>query len=78
MKVTFSTISGAHLCIRHSKDLKGHDYWGDIYINPDRSPTERKEIKKLVDEMKTKIACDPSVFWKISKMKLVSFEKSDK
>ena len=78
VKVTFSTISGARQCIRQSKDLKGDQDWGDIYINPDRSPTERKEIKKLVAEMKTKIACDPSVFWKISKMKLVSVEKSDK
>ena len=51
---------------------------GDVYINPDLSPTERKEIKKLVAEMKTKIACDPSVSWKISKMKLVSVEKSEK
>ena len=77
VKVTFSTISGARQCIRQSKDLKGDQDWRDIYINPDRSPTERKEIKKLVAEMKTKIACDPSVFWKISKMKLVSVEKSD-
>ena len=51
---------------------------GDVYINPDRSPTERKEIKKLVTEVKTKIAGDPSVSWKISKMKLVAFEKAEK
>ena len=51
---------------------------GDVYINPDRSPTERKKIKKLVAEMKTKIACDPSVSWKISKMKLVAFKKTEK
>ena len=78
VRVTFSSISGARQCIRQSKDLKGDEGWGDVYINPDRSPAERKEIKKLVAEMKTKIASDPSVFWKISKMKLVSFEKTDK
>ena len=76
VRVTFSTFSGAVQCIRQSKDLKGDPDWG-IVINPDRSPTEQNEIKKLVAEMKTKIASDPSVFWKISKMKLVSFEKSD-
>ena len=46
VKVTFSTISGAQQCIRQSKDLKKDEGWEDIYINPDRSPTERKEIKK--------------------------------
>ena len=51
---------------------------GDVYINPDRSPTERKEVKKLLAEMKMKIASDPSVSWRISKMKLVAFEKKEK
>ena len=44
--------------IRQRKDLKGDDDWGNLYINPDCSPTERREIKKLVAEMKTKIASD--------------------
>ena len=51
---------------------------GRLYINPDRSPTERKEVKKLLAEMKIKIASDPSVSWRISKMKLVAFEKKEK
>ena len=78
VKVTFSSISGARQCIRLSKELKGDDAWGDVYINPDRSPTERKEVKKLLAEMKMKIASDPSVSWRISKMKLVAFEKKEK
>ena len=32
VKVTFSSISGARQCIRHSKDLKGDEGWGDVYI----------------------------------------------
>ena len=78
VKVTSSSISGARQFIRQSKDLKGHEGWGDVYINPDRSPTERKEVKKLLAEMKMKIASDPSVSWRISKMKLVAFEKKEK
>ena len=42
-----------------NKYLKGGDEWGNVYINPDPSPIERKEIKKLVAEMKTKIVSDP-------------------
>ena len=78
VKVTLSTISGARQCIRQSKDLKGDEGWGDVYINPDRSPTERKEVKKLLAEMKMKIDSDPSASWRFSKIKLVAFEKKEK
>ena len=78
IRVTFSSISNARQCVRESNQLKGTDDWGDVYINPDRTTSERQEIKKLVAEMKTNNASDPSKFWKIVNMKLVSFEKAIK
>ena len=76
IKATFSSIAGATQCLGQSRLLKGNIVLGDVYINPDRPLSERIEIKKLVTEMKEKIDKDPSVYWKISKMKLVSFEKT--
>jgi len=77
VRVTFSSIAGARQCIRESKELKGDWQWGNVYINPDRTATERAEMKKLVAQMKVEIAKDDSVFWTISNMKLVSYKKKE-
>ena len=61
-----------------TKELKGDEKWGNVYINPDRTATERAEIKKLVAQRKANIAKDDSVFWSISNMKLVSCKKEEK
>ena len=59
VRVTFSSIAGARQCSRESKELKGDE---NVYINPDRTATERAEIKKLVAQRKANIAKDDSVF----------------
>ena len=78
VRVTFSSTAAARQCIRESKELKGDEKWGNVYINPDRTATERAEIKKLVAQRKANIAKDDSVFWSISNMKLVSYKKEKK
>ena len=72
VRVTFSSIAGARQCSRESKELKGDEKWGNVYINPDRTATERAEIKKLVAQR------NDSVFWSISNMKLVSYKKEER
>ena len=78
VRVTFTTRAAVGQFLRESKDLKDQRKFADIYINPDRSLPERKEMKKLVAEMKKRNDDDPSVFWRISKMKLISFKKTEK
>ena len=77
VRVIFSSIAGARQCIRESKELKGDEKWGNVYINPDRTAIERAEMKKLVAQMKAEIAKDDSVFWTISNRKLVSYKKKE-
>ena len=77
VRVTFTSIAGARQCNRESKELKGDEKWGNVYINPDRTATERAEMKKLVAQRKANIAKDDSVFLTISNMKLVSYKKKE-
>ena len=72
LRVTFSSRQAARTAIRESKRLKDSTDYNTVYVNPDRTPDERQKFKALVKEMKSKIAEDPSLYWRIYNMKVVS------
>ena len=72
VRITLNSRQAANLVISKSRKLKNHERRSHTYINPDHTRSEREKIKTLVQQMKVKIAEDPSVYWRISDMKLVS------
>ena len=75
VRITFTSRQAANLVISKSRNLKKSKKYSHTYINPDHTRSEREKIKTLVQQMKVKIAEDPSVYWRISDMKLVSSVK---
>jgi hypothetical protein len=79
VKVTFTTKEAAREFLRLRFNLKDHDddYYSKYYLSPDRSPSDRKRLKELVEEKKRKIVEFPEKTWKITKfLKLESCDRN--
>ena len=75
VKVTFTTKEAAREFLRLRFNLQ-HSQWSKYYLSPDRSPSDRKRLKELVEEKKRKIVEFPEKTWRINKfLKLESFDR---
>ena len=75
VKVTFTTKESAREFLRLRFNLQ-HGKWSKLYLSPDRSPSDRKRLKELVEEKKRKIVEFPEKTWRINKfLKLESFDR---
>ena len=73
VKVTFTTKESAREFLRLRFNLQ-HGKWSKLYLSPDRSPSDRKRLKELVEEKRKKIAEFPEKTLRITKfLKLESF-----
>ena len=78
VKVTFTTKEAAREFLRLHFNLNGQDrdHFGKLYLSPDRSPSDCKRLKELVEEKRKKIAEFPEKTWRITKfLKLESFDR---
>ena len=64
--------------LSNAKKLKGSRYLGSVFLAPDRSPEERKEHRKLIDEMKKRREEDPDKHFFVKRGKVCSVAKTDK
>ena len=78
LKATFATKEAAQEALRLRFNLNDKkNAYRDHYLSPDRSPSERKKLKELVEEKKRKIIEFPDKKWRITKfLKLVSFNEN--
>lgn len=77
VKVTFTTKEAAREFLRLRFNLKDQDGFSECYLSPDRSPSDRKRLKELVEEKKRKIVEFPEKTWRITKfLKLESFDRN--
>ena len=74
VKVLFHSADSASRVLKSSSALKSSPY-SKVFITPDRSPEERKERKKLVEEMKQKIRSEPQRYHFIRNAAVLSREK---
>ena len=77
IKVTLTSGDIVKQILRKSGSLKKSENHKTIFIEVDRSATERAEHKKLVTELKNKIESDPGQYHCIRQNKIVSMKRSD-
>ena len=76
VKVTFKSKDDAHEALRNRFILKDNVHTKFVYLSPDRCASERKLLKELVQEKKRNVKEFPDKEWRISKLKLVSFDRT--
>ena len=72
VRVQFSTTQTVYDVIKQAKELKRSSRYSKVYISFDRSPEQRTEHRRLVEELKRRIALDPSQHYVIRGGKVLS------
>ena len=62
VRVCFSVQTSAEAVLRNARNLKQLERYKNVYICPDRTPTEREERRKLVAALKNKVKREPQQF----------------
>ena len=72
VKFTVRSSDVANQLLRKAKLLRSKEGFRSVYISPDRTVTERRAYKKLLDELKLKRETEPDKFHFIRNNKIVS------
>ena len=64
--------------LSNAKKLKGSRYLGSVFLAPDRSPEERTEHKKLIDDMKKRMGEEPDKYFFVRRGKVCSVARTNK
>lgn len=63
--------------LSNAKKLKGTRFLGSVFLAPDRSPDERREHKKLVEEMKKRRGEEPDKYFFVKRGKVCSAARTE-
>ena len=74
MKLIFNNEQGANWVLTRSHFLSNSEFYGGVYISPDRTPEEQRKHSDLVKNLKMKIQENPGKFWFIRDGKIQSRE----
>ena len=76
VKFTVRSSDVANHLFRRAKLLRSIEGYNSVYICPDRTLSERRAYKKLLDELKLKRGTEPNMFHVIRNNKIISNAKS--
>ncbi len=76
IKLTLTSADHVSEILRKTKRLRTKAGYESVYICPDRSVEERKALKKLLDELKSKRKSDSDGDYRIRNKKVVRIQKS--
>ena len=64
--------------LSNAKKLKGSRFLSSVFLAPDRSPEERTEHRKLIEEMKKRRGEEPDKYFFVRRGKVCSVARTDK
>ena len=67
---TLNSKDKQHEALANTWKLKGNQEWKKVYVDPDRTPEQRKEHNKLLEEMRAKRNNGEQVFLAQGKIKV--------